>query len=691
MTVKPLQRRIVRGAIGVLVGVLTLSITPAARAQYTGDFQTNIISGVVSNWAGEYYVHSAGVLLIQNSGVLSVHYADVGFDSSSNSAVVSGSGSVWSSSGYLNIGSGIGAQYNSLTITNGGVVSNLGGKVGYGQLTNSSLSNSVLVTGAGSVWSNGDVLYIGWWSTGNSLKIADGGAVYDTDAYVGTGNCTNNTVTVSGNGALWQNQGNLYVGDAGVSDQLTIGTGGSVLASNVYVGLNYPSSMGSQVTISGGSLYVTNASHNAVLEITSGQVTLNAGVLQVDILVVTNANGHFVHNGGTLIAGAVLLDPNLDADGDGLPNGWEQAYGFDPLDTNGINGATSDPDGDGFTNLQEFYGGSDPTNNASVPFRNWWNTSASGKWEVGSSWILGVAPDSHEAIFLTNAPTKIVTIDATTTNSPGAMTISNLVVSGPANVTNTLKLANAGTNTPLVVRNGFVLGSGGVLLVTNAALCVGSNLTISGVGVTLPTNGVIMVTNAAHNAVLDVQCGTVTFSGGTLQADILIITNACGRFIHTGGTLIYGQLVLGSSLSAVGDGIRNGWKQQYGLDPFDPNLANEDPDGDGYNNWEEYQASTDPTNTNSKPFIPPPPNMQFYIYSVKREGNDIRLTWTAMGGTTNVVQAGNGIFRGAYSNNFANISQSMIVTGSGPSSASYLDVGGATNRPSRFYRVRLVP
>ncbi|MBX3176162.1 MAG: pectate lyase [Candidatus Hydrogenedentes bacterium] len=48
--------------------------------------------------------------------------------------------------------------------------------------------------------------------------------------------------------------------------------------------------------------------------------------------------------------------PPADRDGDGMPDAWEAAHGLDP-DTPDHNG---DPDGDGYTNLEEFLNGTDP-------------------------------------------------------------------------------------------------------------------------------------------------------------------------------------------------------------------------------------------------------------------------------------------------------------------------------------------
>ena len=49
------------------------------------------------------------------------------------------------------------------------------------------------------------------------------------------------------------------------------------------------------------------------------------------------------------------------------------------------------------------------------------------------------------------------------------------------------------------------------------------------------------------------------------------------------------------------DGIGVGWKIQYGFDPADPGVQDEDPDGDGFNNLEEFSAKTDPTRKEDSP------------------------------------------------------------------------------------------
>ena len=81
------------------------------------------------------------------------------------------------------------------------------------------------------------------------------------------------------------------------------------------------------------------------------------------------------------------------------------------------------------------------------------------------------------------------------------------------------------------------------------------------------------------------------------------------------------------------------------------------------------------------------------VTAITVRGSDIQVTWLTTGGTTNVVQFTSGAADGSYStNNFTDIPGSLtILPGSGDTSTNYTDVGGATNMPARYYRVRLMP
>jgi hypothetical protein len=86
------------------------------------------------------------------------------------------------------------------------------------------------------------------------------------------------------------------------------------------------------------------------------------------------------------------------------------------------------------------------------------------------------------------------------------------------------------------------------------------------------------------------------------------------------------------------------------------------------------------------PPVPPP-----LVTTITRESNDIRVTWTTTAGKTNVVQVTSGDGNGGFTNNFFDLSPPIVVPGSGQVGTNYLDSGGATNVPARYYRVRLVP
>jgi hypothetical protein len=167
--------------------------------------------------------------------------------------------------------------------------------------------------------------------------------------------------------SAWQ-AADVAVGlNGGAEGELTM-AGGTASMSGLVIGDCAADAIGF-LFVKGGNVFVTNATHDAVLDVRNGFVELSAGQLVVDTLVMTNACGLFIHGGGTLVYSNLVLDPNLDADGDGLPNGWEQAHGLDPLSSIGNNGADGDPDGDGYSNYQEYLAGSDPQNPLSTPLQ----------------------------------------------------------------------------------------------------------------------------------------------------------------------------------------------------------------------------------------------------------------------------------------------------------------------------------
>ena len=154
---------------------------------------------------------------------------------SSNSVTVSGSGSNWTSSGSLVVGSS--GTGNSLVVSSGGMVQTgstpTSTVLGYNA---GSSNNSVVVTGSGSTLTSSGVI-VGYSGTGNSLVITNGGSMQssDYDAVIGYNPiATGNSVQVTGSGSLWQTAYGIQVGGSGAGT-LTVADGGAVTATQTTI------------------------------------------------------------------------------------------------------------------------------------------------------------------------------------------------------------------------------------------------------------------------------------------------------------------------------------------------------------------------------------------------------------------------------------------------------------------------
>jgi polygalacturonase len=237
-----------------------------------------------------------------------------------------------------------------------------------------------------------------------------------------------------------------------------------------------------------------------------------------------------------------------------------------------------------------------------------------------------------------------------------------------------------------------VLSPSPLLALSRSILTVSNNLNLGvastlnfGLG-TVPTG-----INAAGSLVLNGTLG-VADAGG--------LTNGMYTLFSYSGALSYGGLSIGSAPAGYSYALDTGtvgqvhlivgsllsefqqWQIQYfgstNNPSADPNL---DPDGDGQDNQAEFQSGTNPTNSASA----------LQIISTVQQSSDMMVTWTTAGGKTNVVQAAAGGVNGSYTTNYTDISGLTIISGSGDTATNYIDSGGATNIPSRYYRVRLVP
>jgi outer membrane autotransporter protein len=170
----------------------------------------------------------SGSLTIENGGIVSNASGRIGSAAgSTGTATVTGAGSTWTSSVDLSVGQ---AGSGTLTIEDGGTVSNMTGRIGFGAIS----TGTATVTGAGSTWTNSKNLFVGNDGDG-TLTIEDGGTVSNIIGNIAYTAGSTGTATVTGAGSTWTSSADLIVGDSG-DGTLTIEDGGTVNNSTGRIG-----------------------------------------------------------------------------------------------------------------------------------------------------------------------------------------------------------------------------------------------------------------------------------------------------------------------------------------------------------------------------------------------------------------------------------------------------------------------
>jgi T5SS/PEP-CTERM-associated repeat protein len=537
-----------RGVVNQLIvedgGVVTNNNAVIGSASSASN-NSVIITGGGSTWNlyGDLLVGkngSANSLTISDGGQvtngLSVYGSVIGYNTGSdgNSVLVSGTNSngvvsTWTCVNDLTVGwSG---SSNSLVIEQGGAVNSYIGIIG--DDTNAR-GNHVLVDGAGSCWSNSNVLLIGVSGSGNTLLITNGGAVMDVNGEIGVNlGSSNNIVTVTGSGSVWTNSGNLIVGYDGASNELLIANGAKVYSSNGYIGYN-SGATSNQVLVTGNGSLWSNSSNlvigdNGVGSGGSGVLTIQSGaVVQASTIDIvngtiyagsTNALGSSdVILGGTTNAATLSLATNLTISTAGPPHydlTWGSngvialAQGTHTLTLGGMTNAAGTNDG---VNVFQFLNSS--LSNGTNVLINYGSlsdfTTNNFRVQGVSGYSFSTSGNQISAYLSTNA--NVVVSDSTTINT--TLTVASLSVTGGA--------------TTVVAQGGTLNSSGDVLVSGNS---------------TLDVNGLIVTpTLTVDQGSILKGVGTLQLTGGNLTLNGTFAPgNSPGTFFVTGGNLVMGS------------------------------------------------------------------------------------------------------------------------------------------------------
>jgi T5SS/PEP-CTERM-associated repeat protein len=559
------------------------------------------------------YVGSNGALnrLVLSNGATVSASGDsyIGYNpgSTGNLAVVTGAGSVWSNANSLYVGAA--GPANRMVLSSGGVAKSLFGELG--DFTGSD-SNVVQVTDAGSVWDS-TLLYVGFHGRGNRLLVTNGGFVSSVLSSIGSQVSANgNEVVVTGTGSVWSNR--LFeVGSSGSGNQLTITNGGAVLvvdtnstSTSLLIGTSLTAT-NSRVTVNGGTLRVIGTNGTGMLDVRHGTNVFNAGTIEADQLLLTNTQGFFEFNGGTLITRGASINNNFVVGKAGTtPAVWDVRSGGNHLvggqviigDTSSFNQLILTNGGlltnSGLSVLGQSAGANSNSATIAGAGSRWFQLNGVVVGGLGSGNRLAV---SNGATFLNSGGSSYIGNDLVSSDNdtvitgPGTMWTSSstinvgegghdnrFLVSDGAQVTSfsgTIGDLFAGTSNNIATVTGAgslwtadtfnigFSGAGNQLVVSNSGLAFASNAVYLGLLSTSTKNrltvdgGTLRVTNAAASGLLEIRRGTNVLNAGLIEADVVRMTNTPSGVLQFNGGILSARSskISSGSLLTIGNGV----------------------------------------------------------------------------------------------------------------------------------------
>jgi autotransporter-associated beta strand protein len=694
---------------------------------------------------------SAGQLNINNNGALGVGTftilgGTIDVTTSNAITVANNNPQNWPTTGFtfagsltnLNLGTGAVALSNSVGITVtvnanmltvGGVISGPGTgndftKAGAGTLTllgNNTFSGMTIQNGILAVPTIGDEFVSGGVGAGQFINFGASGPTTGTLLYTGTGEATykqislttagSGVIDMSGTGLLQFGNDLLVSGNA--AHTLTLQ--GSSIGTGQVAGVISDSSTNSAVNnttitkagtgtwvLSGANTYTGNNNiQNGALIVSSigniGDTGVNLGGGTTINFGQGNNTGCLVYTGpGESSTKVINLGAGLGSGGGILDQSGTGLLLFiaNMTATGGTNHTLT---------LQGSTGGSGQFAGAIVD-NSAINPTALTKTGTGL-WALS-GTNSYSGVTLVNNGTLAILGDGAISNSPtvtvasggildvsghtgGGMTfVTGQTLHGCGTVVGAVTIANGATLSPgcspstLTIMGSLVLNNSSAL-----AYGLGSNSDVAAVAGNLTLAGVLTVTDsggfALGNYTLITYSGTLVNNGLTVSPLPYGLT---GTIVAGGGAVV---LQVTGSVDPF-----TTWANHYGLSGANAN-GNACPTGDGMSNTNKFLAGFNPTNSAA----------YLHIISIARTNSntDIRITYLGANGDTtysggpssrtNVLEFTTGTANGSYAtNNFASTGQTNVLgggTGLGVVT-NMVDSGGATNKPSRFYRVRVL-